>query len=165
MSCNRTEVITKHYDNGNIEQETFIYSNNDSCIKTYDSTGRIIAKELYKNGQKNDTCEFWSYKQDSIGYLKEVYINDTLSGVASLYYNNYLFIEGYYYNGKAEGSKKGYFLNSNILEFEQEYKNDLRNGIRKDYYRNGKVMNHSEWYNDTLITQIIYTRNDSIITK
>ena len=131
------------------------------CSHQKDNKVKIISKVIAFSQIPNDTIlqnsaslklkngVYYKDNKSYSGYIKEIYLSDTLKSIGS-YFNGLqhgitmtLFSNGKlatlrnYNNGLSYGRHFGYWENGN-MKFDFNYFNDKREGIQKQWYENGK---------------------------
>ena len=130
----------------------------------YPSVKNICSQWCWLNGDYEKTIEDWLNKKEEFKTSKEDFCQSLceedkhLNGPVKIYgKNGKLESEGYYVNGKEEGTFKTYYRGK--VKMEKQYSNGELNGYEREYHNNGKLNFEAFYKNGELIRKTWYDKD------
>lgn len=141
-----TGIAKEFYQNGSLKKEVFFNEGMpQGQVKIYDTNGRLISIEHYKNGLKDGQITRFSFTKGILTEEKVNYAEGKLEGKRDIYGGNgKLLATESFKNNQLDGTKETFFDNGNTRS-QAEYKNDKLHGARVFYYDNGNIAYKEEF--------------------
>jgi antitoxin component YwqK of YwqJK toxin-antitoxin module len=120
---------------------------------TYPDKSPQIVKYYKTAGEQRELVKEESFYPNKQKRMEGEYKKNERDGRWIYYYESgKIWSEGFFKNGKSEGSRITYFENGN-KRYEGTYKNDLRTGVWKFYTEDGKPAEEIDYGKGTLVKE------------
>lgn len=155
--------FASYYPNGTMRRTGAVKDGlNEGVWTNYDSQGRTLVKENYRNDELNG--EVISYYASGTPYLNCFYANNEYDGLYVRYYRSgKKSIEGYYKNGEKVGEWKEY-LDNDVVSKISYYGNDGElQGWETEYTVDGKLKRKKYYIGGRLQKYVRYDKDEQVL--